>query len=32
MKPSRQQGKLLFKIAGVLAGVVFVAFGMQERS
>ncbi|MCZ8219226.1 MAG: hypothetical protein O9337_07405 [Acidovorax sp.] len=32
MKPSRQQGKLLFKILGVLAGIVFIAFGMQERS
>lgn len=32
MKPPRQQGKLLFKIIGVLAGIVFIAFGMQERS
>ena len=32
MKPSRQQGKLFFKILGVLAGIVFIAFGMQERS
>lgn len=31
-KQSLQQGKLLFKILGALAGIVFIVFGMQERS
>ncbi|MBD9392744.1 DUF3592 domain-containing protein [Acidovorax sp. ACV01] len=32
MKKALQQGKLLFKILGALAGIVFIVFGMQERS
>ena len=32
MKKTLQQGKLLFKILGALAGIVFIVFGMQERS
>jgi len=28
----QQQGKVLYKILGVLAGLVFVGFGFQERS
>ena len=32
MKRSLQQGKVLFKVIGVIAGIVFLVAGMQERS